>query len=195
MIGVQMNKTLRHTAVAVTAVTLVSFGLALSAASPGVAHAACTVPVPPANDELTANPDSSISIVLVGSAGATSYNIYRGTTSGGEATTPVANTTSVLYTDEALSPSSTYFYTFTAVNSCGESAHSAEDSSKTPPPASTGGSTAGVASGSSEIYYGEDAMFGGEDWFQTSPAGSRRTSAPRAPTPQASKSWTWPMPT
>ena len=26
---------------------------------------------------------------------------------------------------------------------------------------------AGVASGSSEIYYGENAMFGGEDWFQT----------------------------
>jgi fibronectin type 3 domain-containing protein len=162
-----MNRTLRRLAGAVTALTLGSLGLALSAVGPVAAHAACAVPSPPANDELTANPDSSISIVLVGSAGATSYNIYRGTTSGGEATTPVANTTSVLYTDKGLSPSSTYFYNFTAVNACGESAHSAEDSSKTPPPASTGGSTAGVASGSSEIYYGEDAMFGGEDWFQT----------------------------
>ena len=139
-----MNKTLRHMARAITALTLVSLGLALSAASPVVAHAACTVPVPPANDELTANRDSSISIVLVGSAGATSYNIYRGTTSGGEASTPVANTTSVLYTDKNLSPSATYFYEFTAVNACGESARSAEDSSQTPPPASTGGSTAGV---------------------------------------------------
>ena len=129
-----MNRTLRQMAGAITALTLVSLGLALSAASPVAAHAACTVPSPPANDELTGNPDSSISIVLVGSAGATSYNIYRGTTSGGEATTPVANTTSVLYTDKGLSPSSTYFYNFTAVNACGESAHSAEDSSKTPPP-------------------------------------------------------------
>ena len=162
-----MNKTLRHMAGAITALTLVSFGFAVSAANPTRAHAACTVPVPPANDELTANPDGSISIVLVGSAGATSYNIYRGTTSGGEAATPVANTTSVLYTDKGLSANTDYFYEFTAVNSCGESARSAEDSSKTPPPAPTGGSVAGVASGSSEIYYGENAMFGGEDWFQT----------------------------
>jgi fibronectin type 3 domain-containing protein len=151
----------------ITALTLMSVGLALSAANPTRALAACTVPSPPANDELTANPDSSISIVLVGSAGATSYNIYRGTTSGGEGSTPVANTTSVLYTDKNLSSSSTYFYEFTAVNSCGESARSAEDSSKTPPPASTGGSTPGVASGGSEIYYSEDALFGGLDWFQT----------------------------
>jgi fibronectin type 3 domain-containing protein len=152
---------------AVTVLTLVSFGLALSAANPTQAHAACTVPVPPANDELTANPDGSITIVLVGSAGATSYNIYRGTTSGGEAATPVANTTSVLYTDKGLTAGTDYFYEFTAVNSCGESARSGEDASKSPPPAPTGGSVAGVASGSSEIYYGENAMFGGEDWFQT----------------------------
>jgi fibronectin type 3 domain-containing protein len=162
-----MNKTLRHVAGAVTALTLVSFGLALSAASPTRAHAACTVPVPPANDELTANPDGSLSIVLAGSAGATSYNIYRGTSSGGEAAAPVASTTSVLYADKGLSPSATYFYEFTAVNSCGQSARSAEDSSKTPPPAPAGGSAAGVASGGGEVYYGENAMFGGEDWFQT----------------------------
>ena len=74
-----MNKKLRRMAGAITVLTLVSFGLALSAANPMRAHAACTVPVPPANDELTANPDGSITIVLVGSAGATSYNIYRGT--------------------------------------------------------------------------------------------------------------------
>jgi fibronectin type 3 domain-containing protein len=163
-----MDKTLRRMAGAITAlITLVSFGLALSAANPTRALAACTIPSPPANDELTANPDSSISIALVGSAGATSYNIYRGTASGGEGSTPVASTTSTLYTDKNLSSSSTYFYEFTAVNACGESARSAEDSSKTPPPASTGGSTAGVASGNSEIYYGENAMFGGLDWFQT----------------------------
>jgi fibronectin type 3 domain-containing protein len=162
-----MNKTLRHMASAITALALVSFGFAVSAVNPTRAHAACTIPVPPANDELTANPDGSISIVLVGSAGATSYNIYRGTASGGEAAAPVANTTSVLYTDKGLSANTDYFYEFTAVNACGESARSAEDSSKTTPPAPTGGSTPGVASGNSEIYYGEDAMFGGEDWFQT----------------------------
>src|ERR1700733_7297586 len=162
-----MNKTLRHMAGAITALTLVSLGLAMSAASPVAAHAACAVPSPPANDELTANPDSSISIVLVGSAGATSYNLYRGTTAGGEATTPVANSTSVLYTDKGRKPNPDVCTEFPAVNSCGESARSAEDASKTTPPAPTGGSVAGVASGSSEIYYGENAMFGGGDWFQT----------------------------
>src|SRR5580693_6736938 len=166
-IGVHMNKTLRHMAGAIGVLTLVSVGLAVSAANPTRALAACTIPSPPANDELTANPNSSISIALVGSAGATSYNIYRGTASGGEGSTPVANTTGTVYTDKNLSGSATYFYQFTAVNACGESARSAEDASKTTPPAPTGGSVAGVASGSSEIYYGENAMFGGEDWFQT----------------------------
>ncbi len=161
-----MSKMLRYLAGAITVLTLMSFGFTLSSAN-SRALAACTIPVPPANDELTANPDSSISIALIGSAGATSYNIYRGTSSGGEGTTPVANTTSTVYTDKGLSSSATYFYEFTAVNSCGESARSAEDASKTPPPAPAGGSVAGVASGSSEIYYGENAMFGGEDWFQT----------------------------
>jgi fibronectin type 3 domain-containing protein len=162
-----MNKTLRHMAGAIAVLPLVSIGFAVSAANPTRALAACTIPSPPANDELTANPDSSISIALVGSAGATSYNIYRGTASGGEGSTPAANTTGTVYTDKNLSSSATYFYQFTAVNACGESARSAEDSSKTPPPASTGGSVAGVASGNSEVYYGENAMFGGLDWFQT----------------------------
>jgi fibronectin type 3 domain-containing protein len=163
-----MNRPLRRMAGALTALTLaVSFGLALSASNPTRANAACTVPVPPANDELHANSDGSITIVLVGSAGATSYNVYRGTASGGEAATPVANTTSVLYTDKGLSANTDYFYEFSAVNACGQSARSAEDASKTTPPAPAGGSVAGVASGNSEIYYGENAMFGGEDWFQT----------------------------
>jgi fibronectin type 3 domain-containing protein len=161
------KRTLRHMAGAIAVLTLASVGFAVSATNPTRAHAACTIPSPPANDELTANPDGSISIVLVGSAGATSYNIYRGTSSGGEAATAVANTTSVLYTDKGLAANTDYFYEFTAVNSCGESARGAEDSSKTTPPAPTDGNTPGVASGNSEIYYGEDAMFGGEDWFQT----------------------------
>jgi fibronectin type 3 domain-containing protein len=152
---------------AIAVLTLMSAGFTLSVANPLRALAACAIPSPPANDELSANPDSSISIDLVGSAGATSYNIYRGTAKGGEGSTPVANTTGTIYTDRNLSSSSTYFYEFTAVNACGESARSAEDASKTPPPASTGGSVAGVASGNSEIYYGENAMFGALDWFQT----------------------------
>jgi hypothetical protein len=53
------------------------------------------------------------------------------------------------------------------VNSCGESARTPEDASKTPPPIGTGGNTPGVASGNSLIFYCENALLGGFDWFQT----------------------------
>jgi hypothetical protein len=132
--------------------------------APGTA--ACTAPAPP-GEELTANADSSITVVLTASLGATSYNIYRSTTSGAEGSTPYATTTSTTYVDKNLSSTPIYFYEFTAVNSCGESARTAEDASKTPPPVGTGGSTPGVASGSSLIFYGENALLGGFDWFQT----------------------------
>jgi fibronectin type 3 domain-containing protein len=135
--------------------------------APGAQAAACTVPATPAGDELTANADSSITITWPASAGATSYNLYRGTTSGGEGNTPVASTTSTTYTDKNLSSTPTYFYQITAVNSCGESARTAEDASKTPPPQSTGGNVPGVASGNSLIFYGKDARLSGFDWFQT----------------------------
>jgi fibronectin type 3 domain-containing protein len=130
------------------------------------AVAACTVPAPP-GDELHANPDSSITITLTASPGATSYNIYRSTTSGAEGNTRYATTTATTYVDKNLSSTPTYFYEFTAVNSCGESARSPEDASKTPPPIGTGGNTPGVTSGNGKVYYAEDALLGGFDWFQT----------------------------
>jgi fibronectin type 3 domain-containing protein len=127
---------------------------------------ACTVPGPP-GEELTANYDSSITITLTPSPGATSYNIYRSTTSGAEGNTPYATTTSTTYIDKNLSSTPIYFYEFTAVNPCGESARTPEDASKTPPPQSTGGSTPGVASGNSLIFYCNQARLAGFDWFQT----------------------------
>jgi fibronectin type 3 domain-containing protein len=150
---------------------LASLGLGTSAAqaqtqAPG-ARAAAAVPAPPAGDELTANADSSITITWPASAGATSYNLYRGTTSGGEGSTPVATTTQTTYTDKNLSPTPVYFYQITAVNAAGESARTPEDASKTPPPIATGGNVAGVPSGSGEVYYCKDALLGGFDWFQT----------------------------
>jgi fibronectin type 3 domain-containing protein len=127
---------------------------------------ACTIPAPP-GEELTANPDSSITLTLTPSPGATSYNIYRSTTSGAEGSVPYATTTATTYVDKNLSSTPIYFYEFTAVNSCGESARTPEDASKTPPPIGTGGNVPGVASGSSLIFYCKDALLGGFDWFQT----------------------------
>jgi fibronectin type 3 domain-containing protein len=146
------------------------FGAAAAQAQAGTlaaSAAAVAVPATPASDELTANADSSITITWPASAGATSYNLYRGTGSGAEGSTPIATTTQTTYTDKSLSATPVYFYQITAVNSAGESARTPEDASKTPPPIGTGGNIAGVASGSGEVYYAKDALLGGFDWFQT----------------------------
>jgi fibronectin type 3 domain-containing protein len=128
---------------------------------------ALTVPAPPADVELHANADSSITITWSASAAATLYRIYRGTSSGGEGNTPIASTTETTYTDTGLSPTPIYFYQITAVNADGESARTAEDESKTPPPVSTGGDMAGTPVGNAMVYYCKDARLGGFDWFQT----------------------------
>jgi fibronectin type 3 domain-containing protein len=165
-----MYKALRRAPGAFAAVLVLgSLGFGASAAQAQMRApeaAACTVPAPP-GEELAANPDSSITITLTASPGATSYNIYRSTTSGAEGSTPYATTTATSYTDKSLSSTPIYFYEITAVNSCGESARTAEDASKTPPPIGTGGNIPGVASGNSLIFYCKDALLGGFDWFQT----------------------------
>jgi thermitase len=58
---------------------------------------------------------------------ATSYNIYRATTAGGEGSTPYkSNVTSASFTDTGLTNGTTYFYRVTALNSVGESPQSSE---------------------------------------------------------------------
>jgi fibronectin type 3 domain-containing protein len=131
------------------------------------ASAALTPPATPSNVELHAGADSSITIEWAASPGATSYNIYRATTSGGEGNTPLVSTAATTYKDTNLSSTPVYFYQVTAVNAGGESARTPEDASKTPPPVGTGGNVAGVPVGNGKVYYCEDALLGGFDWFQT----------------------------
>jgi fibronectin type 3 domain-containing protein len=62
-------------------------------------------------------------------SGATSYNIYNSTTSGGPYLTAVYGVTNTSYTDGLMIPNKTYYYTVTALNSAGgESGYSAEAS-------------------------------------------------------------------
>src|SRR5882757_11278788 len=103
--GVGMNPALRGT-VRVSTVLLVLFAVGV-AASAAVAAAA---PPTPADLELHAGADSSITLEWPASPGATSYNIYRGTSAGGEGTTPIASTTDTEYKDSNLSPTPVYFY-------------------------------------------------------------------------------------
>jgi titin len=69
----------------------------------------------------------SVKLTWAGPSGGTSFKVYRGTTSGGESTTPIATgITGATYTDTGLSATTTYFYEVAAVNAGGTSALSAE---------------------------------------------------------------------
>src|SRR5262249_1166000 len=83
---------------------------------------------PPPPDALTAsatpgNPQVVLNWTAV--TGATSYNIYRGTTSGGE-TLLQSGVTGTTFTNTGLTNGTTYFYQISAVNGGGESPKSAE---------------------------------------------------------------------
>jgi fibronectin type 3 domain-containing protein len=64
-----------------------------------------------------------------GGAAITGYNVYRGTSAGGEAATPLAtNVATTSFTDSGLVNGTTYYYTVAAVNSAGISPKSNEAS-------------------------------------------------------------------
>jgi fibronectin type 3 domain-containing protein len=71
-----------------------------------------------------------------GGAPVTGYNVYRGTTPGGEQATPVAtNVATTSFTDTGLTNGTTYYYKVAAVNSAGVSPQSNEASATPAQPA------------------------------------------------------------
>ena len=117
-----------------------------------------------------AHPPSSGRIVVSWNAavGATSYNIYRSTTPGGEGTTPIGSTTSTSYTDTGLTngPPTLYYYKVAAVNAGRVSPQSAETASPATPRTSPGsGTVAGVSGNGGLVFHGKDGLGGGYDWF------------------------------
>lgn len=85
---------------------------------------------PPAPTGLTATAgDASVALSWNASDGATSYNIYRSTTAGGEGSTPlISGITSSSYTDNSVTNGITYYYEASATNSAGTSQVSNEAS-------------------------------------------------------------------
>jgi fibronectin type 3 domain-containing protein/beta-glucanase (GH16 family) len=80
---------------------------------------------PPAG--VTAAPgNAQITLSWSSVSAATSYNVYRGTSSYGEALTPYKNLTTTSYTNTGLTNGTTYFYTVGSANSVGTSVWSAE---------------------------------------------------------------------
>ncbi|MGZ4442053.1 MAG: fibronectin type III domain-containing protein [Nocardioidaceae bacterium] len=101
-----------------------------------------------------------------GGAGITGYNVYRGTTAGGEATTPVAtNVSTTSYTDTGTTNGTTYYYKVAAVNSAGTSPQSNE-ASATPQQAATAptapqGLTAAASNGAVQLSWTAPTSNGG----------------------------------
>jgi fibronectin type 3 domain-containing protein len=95
-------------------------------------------PAPPTNLTATAG-NAQVSLSWTGSAGATSYNVYRSTTSG-SGYAMIATSATTNYTDTTVINGTTYYYVVTAVNANGESGYSNEASAtpQPPPPAPTG---------------------------------------------------------
>ena len=83
---------------------------------------------PPAATGLSATSDSTNQITLTWTAsnGATSYNVKRSTTSGGPYSPVATGMTTTSFADTGLSPSTSYYYVVTAVNSAGDSPNSAQ---------------------------------------------------------------------
>jgi hypothetical protein len=77
---------------------------------------ATTITLPPSSLKATAD-IGVINLSWTVPTGAQTYNIYRGTTPGGEGTSPLAiGIATTTYADTAITAGTTYYYTVTAVN-------------------------------------------------------------------------------
>ena len=92
-----------------------------------------SAPAAPTNLTATAG-NQQASLTWTASGGATSYNVKRGTTSGGPYTT-VGSPAGTTYSDTSLNNGTAYYYVVTAVNTAGESGNSnqAAATPKAPP--------------------------------------------------------------
>jgi large repetitive protein len=90
-------------------------------------------PQAPANLTAVAG-TGQINLSWTASSGATTYSVFRGTTSGGEGATPLAaNLTATSFADTTVTSGSTFFYFVKAVNTAGSSTPSNEASATTAP--------------------------------------------------------------
>jgi predicted phosphodiesterase len=89
-----------------------------------VTHSAA-VPAAPTGLTATAG-NAQVSLSWTASSGATSYNVKRGTVSGGPYTTVAPGVTSTSITDTGLTNGTTYYYVVSAVNAIGESVNSSQ---------------------------------------------------------------------
>jgi len=103
-------------------------GSAASGQASATTSSGVTAPTVPTGLAATAG-NATVTLTWTASTGTMpiTYNVYRGTTSGGEGTTPVATgITTASYTDTGLNNGTTYYYEVSASNSVGTSALSSQ---------------------------------------------------------------------
>jgi fibronectin type 3 domain-containing protein len=146
-----------------TAAVVLAFFAAFIGCGGGGGDSAPAVTVPGAPANLTANAgDNSVTVDWSPVAGASSYNIYRGTAPGVTKTTgtKVSGVQSP-NTVSGLTNGTAYYFVVTAVNAAGESGISAEKTatpSATPPPLAPGNVRASAGDGQATISW--DAVGG-----------------------------------
>src|ERR1041385_552120 len=136
--------------------TIAVFGVFSLTASAHLANAA-GLAVPTGVEAHTTSSGSMV-VFWNAAAGATRYNVYRSTTSGGEGTTPIGSTTTTSYTDTGLTsgPPTLFYYTVAAVNGGTVSPQSAEAVSPTPPRTPPGsGTIAGSSQNGGWVFHGK----------------------------------------
>jgi fibronectin type 3 domain-containing protein len=98
------------------------------------ATATPTSPTPAVPTGLSVTPEPGRdALVWTASSGATSYKVFRGTSSGGEGVTPLTTVTTASFTDSTATVGHEYFYTVEACNSSACSAASNEVSATVVP--------------------------------------------------------------
>jgi fibronectin type 3 domain-containing protein len=135
--GIDTAVTRQFSAVASTAGNIVISFTQGAADNPEVAgievltgSSASTAPSVPTN-LIASSASSTVTLNWSASTGSApvTYNVYRGTTSGGEGATPIATgIPATSFTDNTVTNGTTYFYDVAATNSVGTSAHSVQAS-------------------------------------------------------------------
>lgn len=98
---------------------------------------ATPVPPPPVPTGLSAVAgNTQVALTWAASTGTTSYNVKRGTVTGGPYTT-ISSPTATSYTDSSVVNNTTYYYVVSAVNASGESANSSQVSATPSGPATS----------------------------------------------------------
>jgi endoglucanase Acf2/fibronectin type 3 domain-containing protein len=143
--------------------TVAAVNAAGTSAQSTEASATPQLPLPGTPTGLTATSgNAQVALTWTASSNAASYNVYRGTTAGGESATPVATgITSTSYTDTGLTNGTTYYYKVAAVNSTGTSAQSTEATATPAGSTGTSGPVSINCGGSASSPFVADVDFSG----------------------------------